>query len=400
MWQLILPQDLTAERAERAERAALAAARSVAQNKSPNDLSRVAAWKTRIIDAVSSHNATFATATLQLKNVRDSYSKGLTAPEDAGEAQIKKAKDAEKAFMDYKPDGDKPSIQELIQTLVNRAQVTHSEVATGLNTSYIPRVINDKYNITNQQIHTLLTELVAERGPQVIESRLEIITKADLLIAQLQRTPLKNWFDVISSEDNLDTAIQLIEKNAKAINALVVDNSNPTVGKTLSFGHMPVSVEAVLDAQGNPTKTSTRPLQELQLAALLSYVVRKNFDDTNQQGFIRELEQVGIPLLDASQLKNMSLHNIDFKSNPDLAVFTFAVAYLLGISPGLGDCRVCDLIKPVKRLPDPNTVPGLLRVAQSNAAISDNIDKLFRGASGSLAHQLALVQARLEAAQV
>jgi hypothetical protein len=393
MSQLILPSYIIAERQT------LEAARTQAQQKDPNALSRVATWKTRIIDALSSHNATFVTATLQLQKVSDAYGKGLTT-EGASQAQIKKAKDAEKAFMEYKPEGGKLSIQELIETLVRRAQTTYSETARGLSKSYIASVIKDKDNISNQEIHTLLTELVAERGPKVQDSRLEIITNADLLIAQLQGTSLENWFDVISSNANRETAIQLIEKNARAINALVVDNDNPSIGNTLSFGHMPVSVEAVLDAKGKPTETSTRPLQELQLAALLSYMVRKSFVDTNQQSLIQQFENEGIPLLDASQLKNMSLHNIDFRSNPDLAVFTFAVAYLLGISPGLGDCRVCDLINPVSRLPDPGTITGFLRVITQNPGIAVKIDRLFGVENGSFNQQLASVQERLKEAQV
>lgn len=384
----------------RAEQQALLATRAQAQQQSHNDLSRVATWKTRIIDALSSHNATFATATLQLKTVNDAYSKGLTVPEGASDTQIKKAESTEKAFMEYKAPGSQSSIQELIQTLLRRAQITYSETAHGLSKSYITSVVRDRKNITNQEFHTLLSELIAERGTEVKESRLEIITEADLLIAQLEKTPLKNWFELISSEANLDTAIQLIEKNARAINALVVNNENPSIGDTLSFGHMLVAVDNVLNAEGNPTENSTRPLQELQLAALLSYMVRKSLVDSNQEHLVPGFEKDGIPLLDASKLKNISLHNIDFISNPDLAVFTFAVAYLLGLSPGLGDCRVCDLIKPVKRLPDPNTVPGLLRVAQSNADISDNIRKLLQGTSGSLAEQLASVQQRLAKAQV
>jgi hypothetical protein len=359
----------------------------------------VAAWKTRIIDALSSHNATFTTATLQLSKVLDSYKAGIKAPEGANQVQINTANTAEQRFMEYKPVGGKLTIQELIQTFVNRAQVTYSETATGLGTSYIASIVRDKDNITNQQIHTLLTELVAERIPTVIESRLEIITNADLLIEQLENTPLRKWFEVITSNENISTAIDLIEKNARAINALVIDNDNPGIGNTLSFGHMPVEVVSVLGGDGQPTQTPTRPLQELQLAALLSFMVRQHFDTQGQQIIINELESQGIPLLETSQLRNMSLHNIDFKNNPDLAVFTFAVSYLLGLSPGLGDCRVCDLINPVKRLPDANTIPGFLRVALDNPDISENINSLLGGLD-TLDSRLASVQSRLASAQV
>jgi hypothetical protein len=381
------------------EQAVLTAAKFQAQTKSSNDLSRVAAWKTRIIDALSFHNATFTTATLQLSKVLDSYKAGIKAPEDANQAQINTANTAEQSFMEYKPVGGKLTIQELIQTFVDRAQVTYSETATGLSTSYIASIVRDKDNITNQQIHTLLTELVAERIPTVIESRLEIITNADLLIKKLENTPLKNWFEVINSNDNISTAIDLIEKNARAINALVINNDNPDIGNTLSFGHMPVEVVSVLGVDGKPTQTPTRPLQELQLAALLSFMVRQHFDTQGQQDIINQLESEGTPLLDASQLRNMSLHNIDFKNNPDLAVFTFAVSYLLGLSPGLGDCRVCDLINPVKKLPSPEKIPGFLRVALDNPDISENINSLL-GGQDTLESRLTSVKSRLASAQV
>lgn len=378
------------------ENEALVSARhAVANSKS---ISRVLAWKTRIIDAVSKDANTFSNATLQLQGVlsgMESQAQQLTKLNEAGhsESTIQTALSEERKFADFRPDGETSTIKELIEKVLSMRQITFSETATGLSKSYIKQVLkNPGQAATDLEIHTLLKELANERGDSVQESRLEIIDQSAMLISKLEQTPLKNWAEVVSSDEFLGTAINLIEKNARAIQASIINNPNPNIGASLSLGHQPILVENILDTSGSPTNKASKPLQELQLAALLSYIVRQHLEGSGQADMVTALEQEGVPLLNAKEIKNMSLHNIDFENNPDLVVFTFATSYLLGLDPGLGDCRVCDLIKPIAKLP--SDLPKFQRLV-SNHGLQENIGRLLNGSTESLDQRLARTQARL-----
>lgn len=339
-------------------------------------ISRTDDWIVRIVDSVSQQASTFENALNQLKLIYNQMSpesqekrkvKLRQSENNYGEANINKSIEQEKRFANFKPNGKSASIKELIEKFISKEKTIYSEKPLSLEVSYLDcknKIIKNSHDILKlTNLYELLEKLNEERSLSIIVPRNKIIIQSSQLIAELETQPLNKWAQIIFQHH--ETALDLIEENAKALEAAIVFNPNPQIGGTFSIGHKPREVATMLDKNpGSQEKLISQPMKETLLAALLSFIVRQGLENSGDHEVIKEFEQSGLPLLKANELKNMSLHGIKFydqdkdQYDESLISFTYIVSYLLGLDPGLGDCRVCDLPKSIEKLPTKEKQPS------------------------------------------
>lgn len=324
--------------------------------KASNSSSRVPDWRARIIRATSYGASTFATAQIQLDTVlREMKSLDQNTNKESQNASSE-ALTEERKFANFGNGQD--TIRGLIEEFTKRRVLTYSETANGLSQSYIAnnKIKRDNNGlITDQGIFDLLKNLVNERKSKFENPKIEFINEFTTLVNKLENTKLEDWGKIVIGEHR-DQAIDLVIKYSPAIKAALFNN--PEGGLILSLDHQPVLIENIFDAKKTATKQSSKPLQELQLAALLSYVIRSSMKDEE----IKMFENLGICLLDGNQLRSMSFHGIDFGKNKNLETFIKKIATFFGTPVEKNDCGSCG----IARINGQGNSPELQRLAASS----------------------------------